>query len=110
MNRLVFKNSPDTSTPLGASNMNILSNYIYIKQDKLVTGAEVPQNTDFIIPIAYKVGDGVLDVFYQGCKLILGTHYIEVGNAAATSTRIQLKDWTAPVGKTFSFLVRGEYV
>jgi len=110
MNKLVYKNLPDTTTPIDAGNLNIMTNYIYIQKGSLTTGAEVPQNTDFIIPIAYKVGDGVLDVYYLGTKLILGTHYIEVGNTGATSTRIQLKNWTAPVGKIFEFVIHGEYV
>lgn len=109
MNRRIFKNEPDETTPLEADVLNEMANYICVYQEKLVTGEVVNANTNFTIPIMYKVGDGVLDVYFEGTKLIKDEHYIEVGNKDSISNRIQLKDWSSPVGKIFEFVVRGEW-
>ncbi len=109
MQRLVWENEPSEETPIDADNLNLMSNYIYIKQAKLVAGEVIQANTNLTIPIMYKVGDGVLDVYYNGCKLIKDEHYIEVGNLNAISSRIQLKDWNARVGDIFEIVVKGEW-
>ncbi|MDO4282333.1 MAG: hypothetical protein Q4D02_01740 [Clostridia bacterium] len=109
MNRRIFKDEPDETTPIEAEVLNEISNYETIVQESLITGEIIEANTDLTIPIMYKVGDGVLDVYYQGCKLVLDDHYIEVGNKDSISNRIQLKDWSAEVEKLFEFVVRGEW-
>ena len=109
MNRRIFENEPSENTPLEADVLNEMANYLCVYQQSLITGEEISANTNFTIPIMYKVGDGVLDVYFEGTKLIKDEHYIEVGNKDSISNRIQLKDWAAPVGKIFEFVVRGEW-
>lgn len=109
MNRRIFENEPSENTPLEAGVLNEMANYICVYQQSLTTGEIINANTNFTIPIMYKVGDGVLDVYFEGTKLILDEHYVEVGNKDSISNRIQLKDWDAPVGKMFEFVVRGEW-
>ena len=69
------------------------------------------------IPCKYKVGAAVLDVFFNGERLLLSSnisgtdgHYCEVGNANSISSQIQItSDWNAEIGDYFDFVVRGEY-
>lgn len=109
MKRIIWEDEPSEETPIDSDNLNLITNYGYIKQEKLEAGEEIKANTDLTIPLMYKVGDGVLDVYYEGIKLIKDEHYIEVGNLNSTSNRIQLKDWSAKTGDLFEFVVRGEW-
>lgn len=109
MRRLIWQDEPSEETPIDADNLNLITNYGYIKSSSLSAGEKINQNTNFVIPVYYKVGDGVLDVYYEGCKLIKDTHYIEIGNVNSISNRIQLKDWSADMGDLFEFVVRGEW-
>lgn len=110
MKKIIFKDEPDETTPLEAEVLNKISNYSIEKKAELSTTDEIMQNTDFVIPIFYKVGDDVLSIFYQGCKLIKDVHYVEIGNVDSISDRIQLKDWSAPSGKNFEFITKGEWI
>lgn len=77
----------------------------------ITTATEIAENTNYTIPLNYKVGADVLDIFYMGEKLIKGTHYIEVGNAGSVSNTIQFYNWgqAVPSGRTIEFIVRGVY-
>ena len=81
-------------------------------QDTTITTQEtIAENTDYTIPLNYKVGADVLEVYYMGEKLIKGTHYIEVGNTGAISNTIQFYNWgqDVPANRTIEFVVRGVY-
>lgn len=81
-------------------------------QDSTITTQEtIAENTDYEIPLYYKVGADVLEIYYMGEKLVKGTHYIEVGNTGAISNIIQFYNWgqAVPTGRTIEFVVRGVY-
>ena len=71
------------------------------------------------MPAYYKSGSNVLDVYYEGEKLIKTTstdsagvngHYYEDGNAGDIVNTIHLtSDWGADVGDVFEFVIKGEY-
>lgn len=108
MDRISYKNKPIKTTPITAGNLNITDNKATIIQESLIVTEEILQNTNFIIPVNYKVKEGLLDVYYEGCKLVLGEHYVEIGKEGSISNIIQLKDWSCSSG-IFDFIVRGVY-
>lgn len=77
----------------------------------VTTTSEIPQNTNYTIPLNYQVGNNSLEISYMGERLINGTHYIEVGNTGEVSNTIQFYNWgqAVPTGRTIEFIVRGVY-
>lgn len=69
------------------------------------------------VPFYYIVGDGSLDVYLNGERLIkssdeAGTdgHYVESGEMDSISNKIKLtKDWNLEAGDVLDFVVRGDY-
>lgn len=108
MDRIIYENKPVKTTPLSAGNFNFSDNKATIVQESLIVTEEILQNTNFTITVNYKVKKGLLDVYYEGCKLVLGEHYVEVGEEGSISNVIQLKDWSCSSG-IFDFIVRGVY-
>ena len=102
-------------TPINATNLNNIENELEllytIQTSTVTTSTTIAENTDYTIPLNYKVGDNSLEVIYMGEKLIKGTHYIEVGNTGAVSNTIQFYNWgqSVPTGRTIEFIVRGVY-
>lgn len=78
----------------------------------VTTIEEIPENTDYTIPIPYTVGNNSLDVYYMGEKLIKDYNYIEIGTAGEQSTTIQLYNWemNVPANRTFEFVVWGDVI
>ena len=72
---------------------------------------------EITLPCYYKVGQDVLDVFFNGERLMLSSddigtdgHYQEVGDKDSISNKIKLTtDWNTEAGDVFEFVVRGEY-
>lgn len=77
----------------------------------LTTTAPIAENTNYTIPLNYKVGSNTLDIYYMGEKLVKDEHYIEVGESGAVSNIIQFKDWgqSVPKDRIIEFVVKGEY-
>lgn len=77
----------------------------------ITTTEEIAENTNYIIPLSYQVGNNSLEISYMGEKLIAGLHYIEVGNTGSISNTIQFYNWgqSVPTGRTIEFIVRGVY-
>lgn len=101
-----------------ADDMNEIKRVVNENADEIIeaksiitTTEEISENTNYTIPLNYKVGADVLDIFYMGEKLIKGTHYIEVGNTGSVSNTIQFYNWgqAVPSGRTIEFIVRGVY-
>ena len=88
-----------------------LENSLVIQSSIITTTTEIAENTNYTIPLNYKVGNNSLEVIYMGEKLINGTHYIEVGNAGEVSNTIQFYNWgqAVPTERTIEFIVRGVY-
>ena len=108
-------------TPLSALNLNNMQKniedsvetYIY----NLILTANVNAGGEITLPFYYKVGAGVLQVYYMGQLLLLSSddagtngHYREVGTADSLSNKIKLTtDWSAEQGEYFKFVVKGVY-
>lgn len=77
----------------------------------LTTTTPIAENTNYTIPVNYKVGSNTLDIYYMGEKLVKDEHYIEVGESGAVSNIIQFKDWgqSVPKDRIIEFVVKGEY-
>lgn len=77
----------------------------------LTTTAPIAENTNYTIPVNYKVGSNTLDIYYMGEKLVKDEHYIEVGESGAVSNIIQFKDWgqSVPKDRIIEFVTKGEY-
>ena len=109
------------NTPLSALNLNNMQKniedsvetYIY----NLILTANVNAGGEITLPFYYKVGAGVLQVYYMGQLLLLSSddagtdgHYREVGTAGSLSNKIKLTtDWSADKGEYFKFVVKGVY-
>ena len=72
---------------------------------------ELTDNSVITLDNYYKVGNGSLNVYFEGCLLIKDINYTEVGNTGALSNQIQLNNWGANVGSgyTFVFIIDGIY-
>lgn len=105
---LVFENSPSKNTPINDTNLNKIQT---VQSATIATSTTIAENTDYTIPLNYRVGDNSLEVIYMGERLIKGVHYIEVGNDGTVSNKIQFYNWgqSVPAGRTIEFIVRGVY-
>lgn len=78
---------------------------------------EVLPGGKITLPCTYKVGAGVLDIYFNGELLILSAdvagsngHYLEVGTTGSISNEIQLtNDWGTGSDYYLAIIVRGEY-
>lgn len=78
---------------------------------------EVLPGGKITLPCTYKVGAGVLDIYFNGELLILSAdaagsngHYLEVGDTDSISNEIQLtSDWGTGTDYYLAIVVRGEY-
>lgn len=78
---------------------------------------EVLPGGKITLPCTYKVGAGVLDIYFNGELLILSAdaagsngHYLEVGTTGSISNEIQLtNDWGTSSDYYLAIVVRGEY-
>ncbi|MBR0428198.1 MAG: hypothetical protein IJK18_08390 [Clostridia bacterium] len=88
-----------------------LENSQVIQSSIITTTEEIAENTNYTIPLNYKVGNNSLEISYMGEKLIKDIHYIEVGNTGEVSNTIQFYNWgqAVPSGRTIEFIVRGVY-
>ena len=92
---------------------NSVEEYIY----NLILTANVAAGGEITLPFSYKVGAGVLQVYYMGQLLLLSSddagtdgHYREVGTSGSLSNKIKLTmDWSAETGEYFKFVVKGVY-
>ncbi len=103
-----FNNLPETDTPINKDNLEKIQT---VQVATIVTTTAIAENTNYTIPLTYRVGDNSLEIYYMGEKLIKGEHYIEVGEAGSTSNIIQFYDWkqAVPANRTIEFIVRGVY-
>ena len=83
----------------------------------LILNENVAAGGEITLPFYYKVGAGVLQVYYMGQLLLLSSddagtdgHYREVGTSGSLSNKIKLTtDWSAEQGEYFKFVVKGAY-
>lgn len=105
---IVFESLPEQTTPINEDNLN---NMQTLQIAKVITSTTIAENTNYTIPLNYRVGDNSLEVYYQGTKLIKGEHYIEVGTEGDTSNIIQFYNWgqSVPADRLLEFRVKGVY-
>lgn len=105
------------NTPLNAYNLNrVQKNLITHKYSLSITTA-ISAGGIVTLPAYYKVGQGVLDVFLNGERLLLSSddagtdgHYRELGEADSISNQIKITtDWSLEVGDYLELAVRGEW-
>lgn len=107
--------------PANKENMNKMDEGIYnnsleietIKEYRYKTTleADLADNSELTLPAYYKVGTDSLQVYFEGCLLEKGVHYLEVGTDNSISNKIQINNWGEAVkeGYTFAFLIQGSY-
>ena len=117
MEKINFQGLPSTDTPINPDNLNKMQSNIEEKSSSLNITSDTTAGATITIPSYYKVGQGTLDVYINGERLLLSSddtgtdgHYREVGDANSISNQIKLTtDWNASSGDYFEFVVRGEY-
>ena len=112
------------NTPLKAQNLNKMQDNIEeainIQRSTVTLSSTVNANTNYTIPLYYKVGNNSLEVIYCGSKLTKGQDYNEIGTTGEVSNIIQFLDTIGDLDmsdvegfenfeETLEFVVRGEY-
>ncbi len=105
------------NTPLSPYILNRIQSNINEISYLLKISTATAKGAEITMPCYYKVGQGTLDVYINGERLILSSddagtdgHYREVGEANSISNKIKLtSDWGAGASDSFIFVVRGEY-
>ena len=77
----------------------VLKTYKY----DVVTSADIDADEDYTIPSTYKVNTSGLDIYYEGCLLIINKHYIERGTGDSNKVRF---GWNVLKGSNLSFVIR----
>lgn len=117
MEKINFQDLPNTDTPIKASTLNTMQSNIEEKSSLLNITSDTTAGATITIPRYYKVGQGTLDVYINGERLLLSSddagtdgHYVEVGDTDSISNKIKITtDWALEAGDYFDFVVRGEY-
>lgn len=111
-----FEEIKQNSTIVNVGDVVQLKKDVIIKRSAIITTVQIPENTDYEIPIPYKVGNNSLEVYYMEDKLVKTTddlegHYKEVGEVGSISNKIQFDRWgqAVPINRTIEFIVRGNY-
>lgn len=66
---------------------------------------QINKNSDYSLPISYKVGNDSLSVYFENCKLYKDINYIEVGDDE--SNIIQFLDWDVPENSNLEINIKG---
>lgn len=104
----------------GENKQATVSKLLPRKQASVTLSSTVNANTNYTIPLYYKVGNNSLEVIYCGSKLAKGQDYNEIGNTGEVSNTIQFLDSVGDLDmsdvegfenfeETLEFVVRGEY-
>lgn len=91
---------------------SLLKNKVLEPKIQVMTlSEELTDNSVITLDNYYKVGNGSLNVYFEGCLLIKDINYTEVGNTGALSNQIQLNNWGVNVssGYAFVFIIDGIY-
>lgn len=91
---------------------SLLKNKVLEPKIQVMTlSEELADNSVITLDNYYKVGNGSLNVYFEGCLLIKDINYTEVGNVGALSNQIQINNWGLNIsaGYTFTFIINGIY-
>ena len=111
------------NTPMSAANLKkmqqelLKDTWLSSQKSRLDITEDTEKGAIVTIPVYYKVGANVLDVYLKGERLIICTgsdettgSYFEVGETDSISNQIKLtSDWKLEVGDYLEFVVRGEW-
>ncbi|MBP3464120.1 MAG: hypothetical protein J6K45_06555 [Clostridia bacterium] len=111
------------NTPMSAANLKkmqqelLKDTWLSSQKSRLDITEDTEKGAIVTIPVYYKVGANVLDVYLKRERLIICTgsdettgSYLEVGTADSISNQIKLtSDWKLEVGDYLEFVVRGEW-
>lgn len=112
--RIANETARTTAENTRVAEFNSMKNQVKpVLESIFVVTQEIAANTNFTIPINYKVGENTLEVYYMGENLIRDTdnqegHYKEIGEEGSISNILQV-GWKVNVGRYFKFVVRGDY-
>lgn len=107
-----FGKIPDRTLPEGSGDFKSVVKATEIRLQKMrfkgisyvvTTTAKVNANTNYTVPFTYVVGANAFTIYYEGVRLVRGTHFKEIGNANANSTIIQFL-WDVPTSSLFEFV------
>ncbi len=104
----------------GENKQATISKLLPLKRATIALSSTISANTNYTIPLYYKVGNNSLEVIYCGSKLTKGQDYNEIGNTGEVSNTIQFLDSIGDLDmsgvegfedfeETLEFVVRGEY-
>lgn len=114
MDKINFQNEV---TKVNADTFNTFQNNINETSYLYKITSSIPAGTEVTIPCYYKVGQGTLDVYLNGERLLLSSdatgtngHYLEVGATNSISNKIKTTtDWSLVIGDVLNLIVRGDY-
>lgn len=114
MDKINFQNGV---TKVNADTFNTFQANIDEKSYLYKITANVSAGAEVTIPCYYKVGQGTLDVYLNGERLLLSSdatgtngHYLEVGATNSISNKIKTTtDWSLVIGDVLNLIVRGDY-
>ena len=66
---------------------------------------QINKNSNYLLPISYKVGNDSLSIYFENCKLYKDINYIEVGENE--SNIIQFLDWDVPENSNLEINIKG---
>ena len=69
----------------------------------VTTSAKISANTNYTVPFTYIVGTNDFTIYYEGIRLVRGTHFKEIGNNGANSTTIQFL-YDVPTSSLFEYV------
>ena len=72
---------------------------------QIINESQINKNTNYILPISYKVGNNSLSIYFENCKLYKDINYIEVGEDE--SNIIQFLDWDVPENSNLEINIKG---
>jgi len=69
----------------------------------VTTSSKISASTNYTVPFSYVVGANAFTIYYEGVRLVRGTHYKEIGTSGASSTTIQFL-WDVPTSSLFEYV------
>lgn len=103
---------PDRTLPEGSGDFKGTVKATEIRLQKMrfkgisyivTTSAKISANTNYTVPFTYVVGTNGFTIYYEGVRLVRGTHFKEIGNSGVNSTTIQFL-WDVPTSSLFEFV------
>lgn len=69
----------------------------------VTNSSKITASTNYTVPFTYVVGSNDFTIYYEGVRLVRGTHFKEIGTSGANSTTIQFL-WDVPASSLFEYV------